>query len=139
MKRIIRLSESDLTRIVKKVLQEDEYPRLIDPSQFEFINNHDDKPFDDLLKKYNFEYQKKEDDMYIYFLKQSGCDFIVSTKNLYGIGRAAFFIYIITKGSGVVNYIERVTGEPGLKTSTMNTKDIAKVNSFIKNALESCS
>lgn len=135
MKKIIRLTESDLTRIVKRVIQEEGYPRLIDPSQFEF-NSDGYKPFDDLLTtKYNFEYLKNNDGMHTYILKKDDCDVIVGTQSSYDIGKALVFIYIVSKDGEPTNYIEKATGKPGLKVST-NEK--TKVNRFIKNAIESC-
>ena len=87
MKKIIRLTESDLTRIVKRVIQEEGYPRLIDPSQFEF-NDYNVKPFDDLLTtKYNFEYLKNNNGNHTYILKKDDCDVIVATQSSYDIGQ----------------------------------------------------
>jgi hypothetical protein len=47
MKKIVRLTESDLTHIVKRVIQEGEYDDLIDQSQIDFIKNY--KPFHNFL------------------------------------------------------------------------------------------
>lgn len=133
MKRIIRLTENDLTRIVRLVMKEGEYPMLIDPSQFEY-NGNGYKPFHDLITtKHNFEFLKNENDMNLYIFKKDDWDVIIGTQNSYDIGKALLFIYIVPKKGKTINYIEEVTGKPGLKVLS-NEK--TKVNRFINGAME---
>jgi len=81
MKKIIKLTETDLTRIVKRIIQEGEYDDLIDLSQLEYNTKVDDKPFNDLLIKNNFEYLTNHNDMDIYLLKKNNYDVMVGVEH----------------------------------------------------------
>jgi hypothetical protein len=132
MKKIVRLTESDLTRIVNRIIQEDEYDDLIDPSQFDFSNS-DYKPLYDLLIKNNFEYLKKNDDIDLYIFKKPDYHVMVGIKESYDMNKIILLIHIITKRGEHINYLEDLYGKPGLKLSD-NEK--TKVTRLVKGAIE---
>ena len=132
MKKIIKLTESDLTRIVKRVIQEGEYDDLIDPSQFEYSGESDYKPLYDLLIKNNFEYLTKNDGIDLYRFKKSDYHVMVGIKESYDMNKIILLIHIISK-RGRINYLEELYGKPGLKLSD-NEK--TKVTRLIKGAIE---
>jgi len=132
MKKIIKLTESDLTRIVKRVIQEGEYDDLIDPSQFEYSGESDYKPLYDLLIKNNFEYLTKNDGIDLYRFKKSDYHVMVGIKESYDMNKIILLIHIISK-RGRINYLEELYGKPGLKLSD-NEK--TKITRLIKGAIE---
>jgi hypothetical protein len=132
MKKIVRLTESDLTRIVKRIIQEGEYDDLIDLSQLEYNTKTDDKPFNDLLIKNNFEYLRNHNDMDIYLLKKNNYDVMVGVEHSY-MDRFFLLIYIITKGGEKINYLEDLYGKREL---TLFDNEKIKVTRLIKGAIE---
>ena len=132
MKKIIKLTESDLTRIIKRVINEDESDNLIGMSKF-YSTESDYKPFDDLLIKNNFEYLTKNDDMDLYLLKRGDYDVMVGIKESYDTNKIILLIHIITKRGERINYLENLYGKPGLKLSD-NEK--TKVTRLVKGAIE---
>ena len=132
MKKIIKLTESDLTRIIKRVINEGESDNLIDMSKF-YSTESDYKPFDDLLIKNNFEYLTKNDDMDLYLLKRGDYDVMVGIKESYDTNKIILLIHIITKRGERINYLENLYGKPGLKLSD-NEK--TKVTRLVKGAIE---
>jgi len=132
MKKIIKLTESDLTRIVRRVIQEGQYDNLIDSSQFEYSGKSEYKPLYDLLIKNNFEYLTKNDDMDLYLFKKSDYHVMVGIKESYDINKIILLIHIISK-RGRINYLEELYGKPGLKLSD-NEK--TKITRLIKGAIE---
>jgi hypothetical protein len=135
MKKIIKLTESDLTRIVKRIIQEGEYDLPLSQdylSQLEYNTKVDDKPFNDLLIKNNFEYLRNHNDMDIYLLKKNNYDVMVGVEHSY-MDRFVLLIYIITKGGEKINYLEDLYGKPGL---TLFHNEKIKVTRLVKGAIE---
>ena len=131
MKKIVRLTESDLTHIVKRVIQEGEYDDLIDQSQIDFIKNY--KPFHNFLIKNNFEYLTNKDDMDLYIFKNSNYHVMVGIKPSQFTNKIILLIHIITKRGEKINYLEDLYGEPGL---TLSDNEKTKVTRLIKGAIE---
>ena len=67
MKKIIRLTESDLTRIIRRVINEDE---------FDFNQTNIKLLGDFFLKKNNFDYVGNKNGVEFYKLKRNGFSFI---------------------------------------------------------------
>ena len=133
MKKLIKLTESDLTRIIRRVIQEGEYDDLIDPSQFDFSKN-DYKPFNDLLIKNNFEYLTNNNDTHMYILKKDDYHIFVGVKSsLFDQNKIILLIHIVTKKGEKINYLETLYGDQGLKI--MNS-DERKLTRLIKGAIE---
>jgi hypothetical protein len=135
MKKIIKLTETDLTRIVKRIIQEDEYDLPLSKdylSQLEYNTKVDDKPFNDLLIKNNFEYLRNHNDMDIYLLKKNNYDVMVGVEHSY-MDRFFLLIYIITKGGEKINYLEDLYGKREL---TLFNNEKIKVTRLIKGAIE---
>ena len=135
MKKIIRLTESDLTRIVKRIIQEDEYDSPLSKdyiSQLEYNTKTDDKPFNDLLIKNNFEYLTNNNGVEIYLLKKNNYDVMVGVKLSY-MDKVILLIHIITKGGERINYLEDLYGKPGL---TLFDNEKIKVTRLVKGAIE---
>ena len=135
MKKIIKLTETDLTRIVKRIIQEDEYDTPLSQdylSQLEYNIKVDDKPFDDLLIKNNFEYLTNHNDKDIYLLKKNNYDVMVVVEHSY-MDRFFLLIYIITKGGEKINYLEDLYGKIGL---TVFDNEKIKVTRLVNGAIE---
>ena len=135
MKKIVRLTESDLTRIVKRIIQEDEYDTPLSQdylSQLEYNTKTDDKPFNDLLTKNNFEYLTNHNNVDMYILKKDNYDVMVGVKHSY-MDRVILLIYVNTKGGEKINYLEDLYGKPGL---TLFDNEKIKVTRLVKGAIE---
>ena len=135
MKKIVRLTESDLTRIVKRIIQEDEYDTPLSKdylSQLEYNTKTDDKPFNDLLTKNNFEYLTNHNNVDMYILKKDNYDVMVGVKHSY-MDRVILLIYVNTKGGEKINYLEDLYGKPGL---TVFDNEKIKVTRLVKGAIE---
>ena len=135
MKKIVRLTESDLTRIVKRIIQEDEYDTPLSKdylSQLEYNTKTDDKPFNDLLTKNNFEYLTNHNNVDMYILKKDNYDVMVGVKLSY-MDKVILLIHIITKGGERINYLEDLYGKPGL---TVFDNEKIKVTRLVKGAIE---
>ena len=135
MKKIVRLTESDLTRIVNRIIQEDEYDTPLSKdylSQLEYNTKTDDKPFNDLLTKNNFEYLTNHNNVDMYILKKDNYDVMVGVKHSY-MDRVILLIYVNTKGGEKINYLEDLYGKPGL---TVFDNEKIKVTRLVKGAIE---
>ena len=135
MKKIVRLTESDLTRIVKRIIQEDEYDTPLSQdylSQLEYNTKTDDKPFNDLLTKNNFEYLTNHNNVDMYILKKDNYDVMVGVKHSY-MDRVILLIYVNTKGGEKINYLEDLYGKPGL---TVFDNEKIKVTRLVNGAIE---
>ena len=135
MKKIVRLTESDLTRIVKRIIQEDEYDTPLSKdylSQLEYNTKTDDKPFNDLLTKNNFEYLTNHNNVDMYILKKDNYGVMVGVKLSY-MDKVILLIHIITKGGERINYLEDLYGKPGL---TVFDNEKIKVTRLVKGAIE---
>jgi uncharacterized pyridoxamine 5'-phosphate oxidase family protein len=85
MKRIIKLTESDLTRIVKRVINE---------TEFDFSQT-DKKLFSDFLTiKNDFKYVTNNDGVEIYSLKRNGFYVVVATKESNEPSKMKLMIYV---------------------------------------------
>jgi hypothetical protein len=135
MKKIIKLTETDLTRIVKRIIQEDENDSPLSQdylSWLEYNTKVDDKPFNDLLIKNNFEYLRNHNDMDIYLLKKNNYDVMVGVEHSY-MDRFFLLIYVNTKGGEKINYLEDLYGKTGL---TVFDNEKIKVTRLVKGAIE---
>lgn len=135
MKKIVRLTESDLTRIVNRIIQEDEYDTPLSQdylSQLEYNTKTDDKPFNDLLTKNNFEYLTNHNNVDMYILKKDNYDVMVGVKHSY-MDRVILLIYVNTKGGEKINYLEDLYGKPGL---TVFDNEKIKVTRLVNGAIE---
>ena len=135
MKKIVRLTESDLTRIVKRIIQEDEYDTPLSKDYISWLEDNtktDDKPFNDLLIKNNFEYLTNNNGVEIYLLKKNNYDVMVGVKLSY-MDKVILLIHIITKGGERINYLEDLYGKPGL---TLFDNEKIKVTRLVKGAIE---
>lgn len=135
MKKIVRLTESDLTRIVKRIIQEDEYDTPLSKdyiSWLEYNTKTDDKPFNDLLIKNNFEYLTNHNGKDIYLLKKNNYDVMVGVEHSY-MDRFFLLIYVNTKGGEKINYLEDLYGNREL---TVFDNEKIKVTRLVKGAIE---
>ena len=135
MKKIVRLTESDLTRIVNRIIQEDEYDTPLSKDYISWLEDNtktDDKPFNDLLTKNNFEYLTNHNNVDMYILKKDNYDVMVGVKHSY-MDRVILLIYVNTKGGEKINYLEDLYGKPGL---TVFDNEKIKVTRLVKGAIE---
>ena len=135
MKKIVRLTESDLTRIVNRIIQEDEYDTPLSKDYISWLEDNtktDDKPFNDLLTKNNFEYLTNHNNVDMYILKKDNYDVMVGVKHSY-MDRVILLIYVNTKGGEKINYLEDLYGKPGL---TLFDNEKIKVTRLVNGAIE---
>jgi hypothetical protein len=129
MKKIIKLTESDLTRIVKRVIQENKKEDMsFDFSQFDY-----DSLGNFFTEKKNFNYITNNDGLDIYILKNDGYDIMVGTKPTYTKTDILFLVYIIFKSGQKINYLEEVYGKSGI---TLSIDDITKMSNLIEGVIE---
>ena len=135
MKKIVRLTESDLTRIVNRIIQDDEYDTPLSKDYISWLEDNtktDDKPFNDLLTKNNFEYLTNHNNVDMYILKKDNYDVMVGVKHSY-MDRVILLIYVNTKGGEKINYLEDLYGKPGL---TLFDNEKIKVTRLVNGAIE---
>jgi len=114
MKRIIRLTEKDLTRIVKLVIKEQDESEDT-PFDFTQINN---KLLSDFFTvKNNFEYFKNHNGMEIYVLKKKGFSVMVAVKPSNEESNISIAIFLKFPMGKSINYLEEVKGVQSLTLS----------------------
>jgi glucose-6-phosphate isomerase len=101
MKKVVRLTESELIRFVKRVIQENEEEtdkKLL--SNFFTVEN-------------NFQYVNTKDGVDVYVLKNKGFDVMVGVKPSEQPNSIVLLIFVILPSGKRINYLENVTGRMG--------------------------
>ena len=124
MSKIIRLTESDLTRIVRRIIKENE-----EGSEESFDFSHTDKKlFSDFLTiKNDFEYLDTKGVMDIYSLKRKGFSIILGVKPSNDQSKVSLMIYVKLPLGKSVNYLSEVQGIPGIELGMNDYNGITKV------------
>jgi hypothetical protein len=127
MKKIIKLTESDLTRIVMGIIKEGNYDDLLDPSRSDFSKS-DYKPLENFLtvdKKLTHMGSDKGYDFYV--LKYPEYHVIVGVKESYEIRMVLFTINVVFKRGEILNFIEYRYGKKGLKLSVSEERKMSRL------------
>jgi hypothetical protein len=101
MKKVVRLTESELIRFVKRVIQENEEEtdkKLL--SIFFTVEN-------------NFQYVNTKDGVDVYVLKNKRFDVMVGVKPSEQPNSIVLLIFVILPSGKRINYLENVTGRMG--------------------------
>jgi glucose-6-phosphate isomerase len=101
MKKVVRLTESELIRFVKRVIQENEEEtdkKLL--SNFFTVEN-------------NFQYVNTKDGVDVYVLKNKRFDVMVGVKPSEQPNSIVLLIFVILPSGKRINYLENVTGRMG--------------------------
>ena len=101
MKKVVRLTESELIRFVKRVIQENEEEtdkKLL--SNFFTVEN-------------NFQYVNTKDGVDVYVLKTKRFDVMVGVKPSEQPNSIVLLIFVILPSGKRINYLENVTGRMG--------------------------
>jgi hypothetical protein len=124
MKRIIKLTESDLNRIVRRVIRENEEGGE-QSSDFSQINN---KLLSDLFTvKHGFNYVKNIDGMEIYSLPKRGFKVMVATKSVNDPSKVSLAIFLKFPMGKSINYLEEVKGTNSMVLSTNDYNGITRL------------
>lgn len=101
MKKVVKLTESELIRFVKRVIQENEEEtdkKLL--SNFFTVEN-------------NFQYVNTKDGVDVYVLKNKRFDVMVGVKPSEQPNSIVLLIFVILPSGKRINYLENVTGRMG--------------------------
>jgi uncharacterized pyridoxamine 5'-phosphate oxidase family protein len=124
MKRIIKLTESDLTRIVKRVINE---------TEFDFSQT-DKKLFSDFLTiKNDFKYVTNNDGVEIYSLKRNGFYVVVATKESNEPSKMKLMIYVNFPMGKNINYLGEVKG---MSSVEVGMNDYGKITNLLQGAID---
>ena len=121
MKKVIRLTESDLTRIVKLVIQENEEEtdkKLL--SNFFTVEN-------------NFQYVNTKDGVDVYVLKNKRFDVMVGVKSSEQPNNIILLIFVILPSGKRINYLEEVKGRMGI---TLPINDYGNIVKLLQGAID---
>jgi len=108
MKRIIKLTESDLTRIVKQVIKEQEEGG----TSFDFSETNNKLLSNFFTVKNNFKYFKNHNGMEIYTLKKRGFSVMVAVKTSDDTSNIDIAVFLKFPMGKSINYLEEVKGVP---------------------------
>jgi hypothetical protein len=129
MSKIVKLTEADLTRIVRRVIQENEEGG---EQSFDF-SQIDKKLLSDFFTiKNNFEYVRTKDGVEVYVLKKKGFDVMVGVKQSEQPNDIILLIFVILPLGKRINYLEEVKGMSGIKTSI---NDYGKMTQLLQGAI----
>lgn len=121
MGKIIKLTESDLTRIVKRVIKENE-------------EDTDKKLLGDFfIIKNNFEYVKTRNGVSMYVLRKKGFDVMVGVKSSEQPNSIILLIFVILTSGKRINYLEEVKGRDGI---IIPINDYGKMIQLIQGAID---
>jgi hypothetical protein len=111
MSKIVRLKESDLNRIIMRVIKENEEET---ETSFDFSQT-DNKLLSDLFTlKHGFEYVKTNDGVDVYVLKRKGFHVMVGVKPSEQPNTIILLIFVVLPLGKRINYLEEVKGRRGI-------------------------
>ena len=116
-----KLTESDLTRIVKLVIQENEEDtnkKLL--SNFFTVEN-------------NFQYVNTKDGVDVYVLKNKRFDVMVGVKSSEQPNNIILLIFVILPSGKRINYLEKVKGRVGI---TLPIDDYGNIVQLLQGAID---
>jgi hypothetical protein len=101
MKKVVRLTESELIRFVKRVIQENE-----EETDKKILSNF-------FTVENNFQYVNTKDGVDVYVLKTKRFDVMVGVKPSEQPNSIVLLIFVILPSGKRINYLENVTGRMG--------------------------
>lgn len=124
-----RITESDINRIVKKVIKESEEET---ETSFDFSQT-DNKLLSDLLTvKHGFNYVNNINGMEIYSLPRRGFKVMVATKPANDPSKVVLAVHLKFAGGKSINYLEEVEGRNG---KVFSTNDFNGITQLIQSAI----
>ena len=130
MKKIIKLTESELTNLVRRIINED-MEETEESFDFSHINK---KLFNDFLTiKNNFEYSDTKGDMEIYVLKRRGFSIVLGVKPSNDPSKVSLIIFIKLPLGKSINYLSEVLGKSGIELKMNDYNGIVK---FLQGAVD---
>jgi len=127
MKKIIKLTESDLTRIVKRVLNEED-------ETFDFSET-DKKLWSDYFTiKNGFKYVGNKDGFEFYSLKRNGFTLVVGV-NLFMEGKetVGLSVFLVFPMGKKINYLQEVRGVKGM---VLKINEFGKLSEILRRAID---
>jgi hypothetical protein len=130
MKKVIKLTESELTNLVRRIINED-----MEETEESFDFSHIDKKlFNDFLTiKNNFEYSDTKGDMEIYVLKRRGFSIVLGVKPSNDPSKVSLMIFIKLPLGKSINYLSEVLGKSGIELKMNDYNGIVK---FLQGAVD---
>ena len=124
MKKVIKLTESELTNLVRRIVSEG-----MEETEESFDFSHIDKKlFNDFLTiKNNFEYSDTKGDMEIYVLKRRGFSIVLGVKPSNDPSKVSLMIYVKLPLGKSINYLGEVQGRPSIELGMNDYHGITKV------------
>ena len=124
MKKIIRLTETDLARIVKRVISEEEYN--FDETSAKLLGKY-------FTEKQGFEYIGNNGDKEMYALKKRGFSIVVTLMSDDDPSKVRIMIHISLPMGKKINYLEEVDGRSSM---VVKTNDYQTLFRYLQGALD---
>ena len=124
MKQVIRLTESDLVNIVKRVIKEEEYN--FDKTSAKLLGKY-------FTEKQGFEYMGNNGDKEMYILKKRGFSLVVSITPDEDPSKARIMIHISLPMGKKINYLDEVDGRTSM---VVRTDDYRTLFKYLQGALD---
>jgi len=125
MKKLIRLTETDLARIVRKVIIE-EMEDVKTNDTFDFSQT-EKKLFDRFLTEKNgFEYVDTKGDGDVYALKRRGFTIVLMVKPSNDPSKLYIQIYVKLPMGKIINYLNEVQGKSGMELKMTDYNGLIK-------------
>jgi hypothetical protein len=129
MKKIIRLTESDLTRIVRRVINEKEEGE----TSFDFSQINNKLLSDFFTVKNDFRYLNNHNGMEIYVLKRNGFSVMVAVKPSNEPSKISMVIFLKFPMGKSINYLQEVKG---MESVTIPMDDFNGMTRLIQGAVD---
>lgn len=113
MKKVIKLTEADLARIVKRVIKENEEDET--DTNFNFTQTDNKLLSDFFTVKNNFNYVGNKEGLELYSLKRRGFALLVGTKPSNEPSNIILYVYLKFPMGKSINYLEEVQGRNSIE------------------------
>jgi hypothetical protein len=130
MKKVIKLTESELTNLVRRIINED-----MEETEESFDFTHTDKKlFDEFITlKNGFEYVESKGGMEVYVLKRRGFSIVLGVKPSNDPSKVSLMIYIKLPLGKSINYLSEVLGKSGIE---LKMNDYNRIVKFLQGAVD---
>ncbi len=131
MSKIVKLTEADLTRIVRRVIQENEENS---EESFDFSQIHNKLLRDLFTAKHGFKYVDNVNGMEIYSLPRRGFTIMVAIKPANNPSNVGFAVHVKFPMGKSVNYLQEVKGMGSMISVPIN--DYNQMTRLIQGAID---
>ena len=129
MKKVVKLTESDLNRIVRRVITENEENNY----DFDFSQTDNKLLSDFFTVKNDFEYVTNKDGLDVYVLKKGGYHVMVGVKPSVQPNQIVLLVFVVLPQGKRINYIEEIQGNIGI---IIPINDYGKMTKVLQGAVD---